>query len=70
VRTWFVKRATQYGVAPNEVEDVAQEAWHKARRGLPSFAFRGQLRAWLSKIIWQRKSLGQIGSKNPRELSE
>ncbi len=34
-----------------DVEDVAQEAWHKAREKLGSFAFRSRLRTWLRRII-------------------
>lgn len=51
VRDWFVQIATWYGIAPMEVEDVAQEAWCKARENLHTFAFRGRLRAWLRAII-------------------
>ena len=61
VRAWFIQRATHHGVAPSEAEDVAQEAWYKARQSLHLFSFRSRLRTWFGAIIfhacqdWRRR---------------
>jgi len=66
IRSWFVRLATCYGIAPIEVEDVAQEAWNSARQSLHTFTFRGRLRAWLRAIIvhacqqWYRRRKPEI----------
>jgi RNA polymerase sigma factor (sigma-70 family) len=51
IRAWFVRLAVGYGVESAEAEDVAQDAWSRARQSLHTFVFRGRLRAWLRAII-------------------
>lgn len=66
VRDWFVKLAASYGVASLDIEDVAQEAWHKARQGLHLFSFRSRLHTWLGAIIlhacqdWHRRQRKRV----------
>lgn len=66
IRAWFVQQAARYGVDSLDVEDVAQEAWRKAREKLGSFAFRSRLRTWLRRIIlytcldWRRSRREEI----------
>ena len=73
VRVWFIQRATHYGVTLSEAEDVAQEAWQRARQSLRSFSFRSRLRTWLGAIIlhacqdWHRRQGMPIISLDPSE---
>jgi RNA polymerase sigma factor (sigma-70 family) len=39
------------GGAGEDAEDVVQEAWHRAVRGLPGFEGRSSLRTWLKAIV-------------------
>jgi RNA polymerase sigma factor (sigma-70 family) len=76
VRTWYCGFAVSYGVAPVETEDVAQQAWHQARRRLPSYAFRGRFHAWLRAIIlrachqWYRRPKPETVSLNDADWSD
>lgn len=47
------------GAAREEAEDVVQEAWARAVRGLPAFRWESSLRTWLSGIairVWSERA--------------
>ncbi|MGH7588873.1 MAG: RNA polymerase sigma factor [Gemmatimonadota bacterium] len=47
------------GAAREEAEDVVQEAWVRAVRGLPGFRWESTLRTWLSGIairVWSERA--------------
>jgi RNA polymerase sigma factor (sigma-70 family) len=51
VRRRFISQAYREGVPDTDAEDVAQEAWRKARTKLSTFQFRSRLQAWLNAVI-------------------
>ena len=57
IRRRFISQALRFGIPDTDAEDVAQEAWRKAREKLASFRFRSRLATWLNAVIrhecWQ-----------------
>jgi RNA polymerase sigma-70 factor (ECF subfamily) len=52
----------------SEAEDIVQETWMRATRGLPGFRWRSALRSWITGIALNR--VRELARKKKRSLTE